>query len=105
VDWYAEEKQARRLRYWHIVSGDLHRDAIDNAKVLAGPRQIMIRTASGGSRPYAATQQYGSAIARVPARPYYALDNSDFKKLSIFYQNRLTQAFGMEARFGKTGRR
>ncbi len=105
VDWYADQKKARGQKYWHIVSGDLHRDAIDNARVIATPRQIRIKAAAGRSRPYAAAQNFGSSVAKIPPRPFYDLDQSDMKKLSIFYQNRLTQAFGMEARFGKTAGR
>lgn len=101
VDWYAERKVEAGKRNWHVWDGHLRRDAIDNAKVHAYRTGLRITVAPGQSRPYAAVQQYGHAKnPRIPPRPYYAIDDSDMRKLSIFYQNRLTQAFGTEARWG-----
>lgn len=103
-DWYAEKKFDAGRENWHIVDGHLLVDAIYRAKILSDAKHIRIQVNKGRSSKYAATQQYGNPRMNVPPRPFYAMDKSDLKSLSIFYQNRLTQAFGMDARFGRTRR-
>jgi phage gpG-like protein len=103
-DWYAEKKFDAGRENWHIVDGHLLIDAIYRAKILSDAKHIRIMVNKGKSSDYAATQQYGNVKMNVPPRPFYAMDKNDMKYLSTFYQNRLAQAFGVDARFGKIRR-
>ena len=98
---YEQWKDEQGHKNWHMVSGSLFEDAILKPKIRASSGGFSITVSKGGSREYAAVQQYGhKAKPRIPARPYYEMDDADKKTLGIFIENRLAQAFKTEARYG-----
>ena len=98
---YEQWKDEQGHRNWHVVSGNLYKDAILSPKIEASRDGFTITVAEGKSSKYKVAQQYGTkAKPKIPARPYYYIDKKDITPIATFIEKRLIQAFGSEARTG-----